>query len=79
MVEKKRDELQTLLVESEKQLESVRRQIIALEMRGSALESDTLFLQSDHAMLLKKREEELLSDMKAQLVKRSRGDEETGC
>ena len=65
MEEKDRNDLQTLLAESEKQLESVRRSIIALEIRGSALESDKFSLKLDRAMLLKRREEELLADMKA--------------
>ena len=45
LVEQERGELRTLLVESEEQLESVRRQVLSLEVKGSALESDKLILK----------------------------------
>ena len=64
-----RDELRPLLAGSEKQLGSFRRQAIALEIKGSALARGTFVLKSDHVVLLKGREDELLADMKTQLVK----------
>ena len=45
MAEKERDELRTLLAESEKQLDSARRQIVALAIRGSALENELFILK----------------------------------
>ena len=66
---KERDEVRTLLAESEKQLGLVRRQIMALKIRGSALETGKFILKSDHAMIFKKRQEELLADMNTELIK----------
>ena len=39
---------------------------MALEVRSQAFESDKFILKGDHAMMLKKRVEELLAGMKAQ-------------
>ena len=68
-MEQERDEIRALLAESGKQLDFVRRQVIALETKGSAHDSGKLILRSDHALLLRKREDELLADMKTQFPK----------
>ena len=65
-VEKERDDIRTMYKDVEKQLGSVRRQLLAPEARSHTFQSDKFIRQSDHAAMLKKREEELLADMKAQ-------------
>ena len=63
------DDIRTMYKDMEKQLDSVRRQLLALEARSQTFESDRFMLKSDHAVMLKTREEELLADMKAQIVR----------
>ena len=68
-IEKERDELRTMLKKSEDQLDTVRRVVVALTMKASAMDPERFMLKSDQSELLKKREAELLSDMKVQLLK----------
>ena len=50
-------------------MEALRREIIVLTLKASSMNPDRYMLKSDHVNALKKREEELLTDMKNQLVK----------
>ena len=68
-LEKERNELRAMLKNSEDQLDSFRREIITLRMSASVMDPENYMLKSEHAELLKKRETELLADMKVQLLK----------
>ena len=70
-MEKERDALRNLLVESEKQPATAQRAVIAMTIKSSAArDDDRLMSKTERAVLLKRREEELLADMKEQLHKR---------
>ena len=57
-VEKERYELRTLLREAEKQLTTAQRDMIALSIKSSPTrEGERFMLKSEHAALLKRREE----------------------
>ena len=60
-----------LLRESDRQLASARRDESEMEayLRNSAREKAMHILKSENAILLKKREDELITDMRKQLVK----------
>ena len=68
-LEKERDELRAMLKKAEDQLDSFRREIITLTMRASVIDPAKYMLKSEHSELLKKRETELLTDMKVQFMK----------
>ena len=70
MGRKSAKELRNLLVESEKQLATAQREIIALSIKHCPpREDDRLMLKTEHASLFQKREDELLADVKMQLCK----------
>ena len=51
--EKERDELRNLLVESEKQLATAQREVIAMTIKHSPIRDDVKFmLKTEHALLL---------------------------
>ena len=77
--EKECDDTRTMYKDLKRQLESVRRQLLALEARSQTFESDNFILHSDHAAMLKQREEELLADMQAQLVRGHAEMKKTDC
>ena len=78
--EKKRDELRSLLVESEKQMATAQREVIATTINISPIRDDDEFmLKTEDALLLKQCEEELLADMKDTTAQGTRRDEETDC
>ena len=63
-LEKERDELRAILKKSEDQLDTLRREIVTLTTKASAVDPERYMLKSDHSELLKEREAALLSDMK---------------
>ena len=69
-MEKERDELRNLLVESDEQMATAQREVIAMTIRSCPTRNDEmLMLKAERTALLKQREEELLADMKIQLYK----------
>ena len=68
-LEKERNELRVMLKNSEVQLDTVRREVVTLTLKASSMDPEKYMLMSDHSELLKKREAELLADMKVQLLK----------
>ena len=70
-LEKERGELRAALNKSEDQLDLFRREIVALQVEASTVDPDRYTTRSEHSELLKKREAELLAEMKVQLQKRS--------
>ena len=52
--EKEREELRASLKTTESQLDSVRRQLVAMEVRSQTFESDKFILKRDRAMMLKR-------------------------
>ena len=69
-VERERDELRSKLVEVEKQLAAAQQGAISLTTRcGAAPEDAKVMLETEHAVLLKRRKDELLADMNVQFVK----------
>ena len=68
-LERERDELRVLLQKSEDQLDTVRREVVTLTLTASSMDPEKYMLKSDLSELLKKREAELLADMKVQLLK----------
>ena len=68
-LERERDELRVLLKKSEDQLDTVRREVVTLTLTASSMDPEKYMLKSDLSELLKKREAELLADMKVQLLK----------
>ena len=68
-LEKERGELRVMLKKSEDQLDTVRREVVTLTLTASSMDPEKYMLKSDLSELLKKREAELLADMKVQLLK----------
>ena len=71
-LEKEREELRSYLRVSEEQLDTIRREYVALAGKVACADPEQYVLKTDHVALLKRREAELLADMKTQLMKRSR-------
>ena len=69
VLEKDRDELCASLKAAEEQLDALRREIIVLTLQASSVNLGRYMLKSDHAAAFKTSEEELLTNMKNQLVK----------
>ena len=66
--ERERDELKLSLADFEKQLASAKRELHNLSMKGFIYSEETCMTKSEHAKMLRKREEELKAQMKAQLI-----------
>ena len=68
-MEKESDELTSSMIEFERQLASAKRELQRLPVKGLTYDEDTCVLRTDHAAILRRREEALLAQRKAQLTK----------
>ncbi len=70
-LEVEREDCLSRLRESDRQLASARREESEMVeyLRNSSREKAMYILKSEHSILLKKREDELITDMRYQLVK----------
>ena len=57
VLEKERDELRTSLKKAEEQLDAFLREVVVQTLKATFVDLDRYILKSDHANILKKREE----------------------